>query len=160
LDFGSGTGILLPFLREKTEDRIYAYEPEEHAQVIIEGLCNELDIQDVHSISSIEELKSLATSSIDTITALDVLEHVEQLEEVVSEFQRILKPDGVVVVCSPTESKLYKLMRIFGGKEYHLHYHFSNAEDVENCLAQFFNVHLETRIYPVFEFFRIVRCIH
>jgi len=45
------------------------------------------------------------------IFALDILEHIKDLNDAIKEIHRVLKPDGVFILCGPTESWFYKLCR-------------------------------------------------
>lgn len=158
LDFGSGTGVLIPLLQEGRPQRIIAVESETHSREILTELANEFQLPHLTVFSNWKELATIPDASVDTITALDVLEHIENLDEILGTFHRILKPHGVMVVSSPTESRLYRFARRFGGPEFTGHYHVSNADQVELALKEFFEVHLEARLYPMLEFFRIVTC--
>jgi len=47
----------------------------------------------------------------DKVVTLDVLEHIEDFIQVIKEIKRVLKPNGIVVISGPTESKFYKFCR-------------------------------------------------
>jgi len=47
----------------------------------------------------------------DTIFALSTLEHVRDLDSAIKEISRILKPNGLVIMSSPTETLFYRFCR-------------------------------------------------
>lgn len=51
-------------------------------------------------------------NTFDVITCLDTLEHIEQLNVALGEIGRIMKPGGHLITSEPTESVLYKLLRL------------------------------------------------
>lgn len=157
LDFGSGTGIVLPFLAHNNDDKIYAFDIAPQSLKMLSELRDEFKLTNLEILSDFEAVKSLPDHSIDTITALDVFEHLENLDDVLEVLNSKMSPNAILIVSSPTETWLYKFMRNFGGKEYHGHYHHNDAKGVERSLANYFKVHLLKRIFPILEYFRIVK---
>ena len=99
-DCGAGTGL---FAREMSSVcKVIAIDSEEEALHLAEqnlgkenvrhGSCDALPLED---------------SSVDCLTALDVLEHVKNDRQAVSEFARVLKPDGVAVIIVPAMQSLW-----------------------------------------------------
>lgn len=156
LDYGCGVGALVPFLSAGYKN-VIAYDIDQRTLLKCRELCNKLDIKNVEFIDSISRLNSIDDGSLDTIFALDVLEHIEKLDELVKFFHLKLKPNGCIIVSSPTENWIYKFMRKFGGKGYEGHFHFQAAKEVENALSEKFNIKLVNRIFPVLTFFRIIK---
>jgi len=46
------------------------------------------------------------------IFATDILEHIKDVDAAITEIKRILKNDGIFVLCGPTESWFYKFCRL------------------------------------------------
>lgn len=154
LDYGCGAGAMFPWLHEKFK-HIYAFDVDPKSRKSAAEISK---IKNWNNIEIIEDsgLSKIKTESLDTIVALDVLEHVDELPQLLVEFNRILKPNGVLVVSSPTENFFYRLTRVFAGPGYQGEFHLRAAKDVETDLAKIFKVKLVKRIFPVFTFFRIV----
>ncbi len=73
-----------------------------------------------HDIESIEcDVRYIGISSgtCDCVMCLDVIEHVEQDIECVSEFYRILRSDGIMVLITPNDSEYmpYKTLKVMLG---------------------------------------------
>ncbi|MBL7545927.1 MAG: methyltransferase domain-containing protein [Bdellovibrionaceae bacterium] len=157
LDFGCGVGALIPLLAGGYRN-VFAFDLDPRSLEQCSKLCSELKISNVQFLKNLGELVQTDAGCIDTIFALDVLEHIDELDEVLVEFKKLLKPNGHIVVSSPTENWIYKFMRNFGGKGFQGEFHVRAAKEVEAALANHFHVRLIRRIFPVFTFFRIVDC--
>jgi len=92
LDLGSGTGAL-PEVMKTAGWLVKGLEPDENARKIAE--TRGVDV------SSINQFFHLPENSFDVITMWHVLEHVHRLHEYFEHFQKILKPDGVLVIAIP-----------------------------------------------------------
>lgn len=155
LDFGHGAGAMLPYLQQGYRT-ISIYDKDQRVTAVALANAQALGLQSVNVVKMQEEKFLLDDNSVDTIFALDVLEHVENLPSLLQEFHRILKPTGKLIVCSPTENFVYRLVRKFGGPGYQGEFHLRAAREVEADLKQFFQVKLKRRIFPGLVFFRIV----
>ncbi len=81
----------------------------------------------------------LAPESFDVIVALDVLEHISVRAPYVKAFERLMSPEGVLIVSGPTEDWLYRLGRTLAGKgEFSGHFHVCNIYDVATSLRERF----------------------
>lgn len=100
----------------------------------------------------------LAPESFDVIVALDVLEHISPVAPYVSAFERLLSPDGVLIVSGPTENGLYKLGRRLAGKEFTGHYHVSDIHDVAESARERFEVRTVARIIWPATLFEVLSC--
>lgn len=93
LDIGCGTGDFL--LKAKQNNwEVSALEPNDHAREIASKRLNVPIIRP-------EEISGLPDSSFDVITMWHVLEHVEGLQEEARQLNRLLKPNGRLVIAVP-----------------------------------------------------------
>jgi 2-polyprenyl-6-hydroxyphenyl methylase/3-demethylubiquinone-9 3-methyltransferase len=149
LDFGCGSGVLLPFLADRTSSVLAA----DLVSGPSEFLLRQLDRRAIPVITSPGFLSTLGDRSLDTIIALDVLEHVDDLERTVREFARALAPGGRVVVSGPTESAAYRMGRRLAG--FTKHSHVRNIFQIEAAFMREFRVRdIRLRYLPL-PFFRI-----
>jgi len=93
-DIGSGTGIFTKLLLE-TGNPVFGVEPNEAMRQAGENYLSAF--QNFRSVNGSAESTMLADHSVDIITAAQAF-HWFNLEPVKKEFQRILKPNGVVVL--------------------------------------------------------------
>lgn len=154
LDFGCGSGVMLPFLC-KLSTRVTALDidllPFERVRRQRAFPAN-LQVHDAREVS----LKELPKASFDLIVATDVLEHVEDLSGTLADMQNLLKPGGQVIISGPTENFLYKLGRKLAGPEYSGDYHERGILEVRKLLAEQMRVTPIATLYwpvPLFEVF-------
>ncbi len=109
----------------------------------------------------------------DIIFALSILEHIKDLKSAIKEISRVLKPNGFVVISSPTESSFYRFCRflLFGvfeknvkrnepGFRGEIDFHFQNAYEIEKKFQESgFTKILQKSLpgFPVPELHRIVK---
>lgn len=91
LDFGSGFGLTASYLAK--ENTVVAVEPNE--DILKYRVC-EYAYEQI--VGSTEVLKSMDDHSFDVIVCHNVLEYMDNREEVLSEFARILRPDGIISI--------------------------------------------------------------
>ena len=91
LDFGSGFGITSNHLAKCND--VTAVEPNEG--MLAHRIC---DNHYKQIVGSIEKLKELEDGSFDVILCHNVLEYIEDRGEIIAEFHRLLKSDGVLSV--------------------------------------------------------------
>ena len=65
----------------------------------------------IFSVQSILQTDFLSYS-FDAVACLDTLEHIEQIHTAMAEIDRILRPGGYLITSEPTESALYKTLRL------------------------------------------------
>lgn len=133
---------LLGYLKPKKEDKIldlgcaqgvYVKEIEKHTNEVI-GIDN-----DVYAIEKAgkENIKQgdatnldFKDNSFDKIYSLNVIEHIPDLKKFFSEIERVLRPEGIVVLAYPWElikgiqalvPALFLYKNAFMAKEIHLH---------------------------------------
>ena len=91
LDFGSGFGVTADHLAES--NAVIAIEPSEE---ILEHRMRYNHYEQI--VGGIEKLKELESCSFDVIICHNVLEYIENRSEVISEFHRLLKRDGILSI--------------------------------------------------------------
>jgi 2-polyprenyl-3-methyl-5-hydroxy-6-metoxy-1,4-benzoquinol methylase len=126
LDFGCGTGILLPRLSAAGR-RVIATDL--HLE-IARRVAGRLALPRVQFISSGEWAAQAPDAGVQTIIAANVLEHIADRQALLRTFQRKLTPAGRLVISGPTENRLYRFGRRLIG--------FSGAyhvTTVRECLA-------------------------
>ena len=131
LDFGGGNGVLEPTLSRLYREVVCVDLRTEMAEEIArsEGLENvTARAGDIYTLG-------LPDGHFDTIIAADVLEHIIDLDALVREFERVLAPDGELLVSAPSENRFYEFgRRIFGYTKPEDHYHA--ASHVEERIAE------------------------
>ena len=154
LDFGCGSGVMLPFLCGISA-RVTAMDidllPFERVSSQRAFPAN-LTIHDAREAT----LKDLPGASFDSILATDVLEHVDDISGTLSDIKTLLKPGGQVIISGPTENILYKIGRKLAGPEYSGDYHERGILEVRNLLAEKMKVIPIATLYwpvPLFEVF-------
>ncbi len=154
LDFGCGSGVMLPFLAEVSRE-VTALDvdlaPLEWVQRFIPLAAN-VRALDANQTS----LADLAPHSYDFINALDVLEHVDDLPRTLADLLRLLKPGGQIIISGPTENILYQLGRRLAGPEYSGAYHERGVAEIRADLAKLATVRPIATLYwpmPLFEIF-------
>jgi 2-polyprenyl-3-methyl-5-hydroxy-6-metoxy-1,4-benzoquinol methylase len=148
LDFGCGSGVMLPFLCGISA-RVTAMDidllPFERVNRQRTFPAN-LTVHDANEVT----LKDLPKASFDVIVATDVLEHVDDISGTLKDMQTLLKPGGQIVISGPTENILYKIGRMLAGSEYSGDYHERGILEVRNMVAeQMALIHIATLYWPV-----------
>lgn len=100
----------------------------------------------------------LPSGSFDVILALDVLEHISPLAPYVNAFERLLSPNGVLIVSGPTENWLYRLGRRLAGGEFTGHYHVSDIHVVAESARERFEVRTVARVIWPATLFEVLSC--
>ena len=154
LDFGCGSGVMLPFLAHHGR-KITAIDidlvPLQHMRKYIPLAAN-VEVLDANQTS----LSQLPPKSFDLINALDVLEHVDDLNHTLSELLNLLKSGGQLVVSGPTENTFYQIGRKLAGPEFSGEYHERGTAEIKRELARFACVRQIATLYwpaPLFEIF-------
>ena len=132
LDFGTGSGILLPSLATVAK-RIVATDIElAPSQATAEARSINAEFV---TIPDFRQWTTRNPGSLDCIFALDVLEHVEgeELLDLSDAFRSLLRPGGRLIVSGPTETVFYKLGRALAG--FKNEYHHRNIFDIDRALV-------------------------
>jgi 2-polyprenyl-3-methyl-5-hydroxy-6-metoxy-1,4-benzoquinol methylase len=134
LDFGCGSGVMLPFLCG-ISDRVTAMDidllPFERISQHRSFPAN-LEVHDARRVT----LKDLPDTTFDLIIATDVLEHVEDISSTLADMKSLLKPGGQIIISGPTENIFYKIGRTLAGPEYSGDYHERGILEVRELLSQ------------------------
>jgi 2-polyprenyl-3-methyl-5-hydroxy-6-metoxy-1,4-benzoquinol methylase len=154
LDFGCGSGVMLPFLCG-ISNRVTAMDidlvPFERVSRQRAFPAN-LEVHDAREVT----LQDLPKAYFDIIVATDVLEHVDDLSGMLADMKALLKPGGQIIISGPTENIFYKIGRALAGSEYSGDYHERGIIEVRDLLAEQLQViHIATLYWPVplFEIF-------
>ncbi len=91
LDFGSGTGFTANYFAQDNE--VVAIEPSE--ETVKDRYC---DYEYQQIVGSIDILKKLENETFDIVLCHNVLEYADGREEIVNEFYRLLKPEGMLSI--------------------------------------------------------------
>lgn len=93
LDFGCGTG---DFLKEAQKEgwTVFGIEPNEQARYIANRKTNNI-------VFNSEYISKFKKQSFDVITLWHVLEHLPNTKEQLSLFNKLLKPNGILIVAVP-----------------------------------------------------------
>jgi len=156
LDFGCGSGIMLPILSQKFQEVIGVDIAPQVAKEHLNKMkqCGWVTKQNISILPSLENL-SPPDNSFDLILALDVLEHVKDLDEVLYRLKSGLKSSGILLVSGPTENALYKIGRATTG--YSGHYHLRNIYDIQKAMRQYFNLRVLRRLVFPFTLFLVIK---
>jgi SAM-dependent methyltransferase len=130
LDFGLGTGILLP-THHRTAGHVVGADIElGPARALARRLALPTEFVQAQDFA---RWSRLHPASVDVISALDCLEHVEahELTELTLSFATVLRPGGRLVVSGPTESFAYRLGRFAAGFKNEYHHRNIRTIDVE-----------------------------
>jgi 2-polyprenyl-3-methyl-5-hydroxy-6-metoxy-1,4-benzoquinol methylase len=154
LDFGCGSGVMLPFLC-RISARVTALDidllPFERVRRLRAFPAN-LQVNDAREVT----LSDLPKASFDRIIATDVLEHVDDLPGTLAELRALLKPSGQVIISGPTENFLYQIGRKLAGPEYSGDYHERGILEVRKLLGEHMQVIPIATLYwptPLFDVF-------
>ena len=157
LDFGCGSGVMLPFLSSVAEN-VIALDldliPFERMKAQIDFPSN-IEVHDTRSFP----LDAWPAASFEIITALDVLEHVEDLSATLKSLLRLLKPGGRLIVSGPTENVFYKLGRRVAGREYTGDYHERGIAEIKHQLASMARIEQIAVLYPPMPLFDLFAAI-
>ncbi len=153
LDFGCGSGVMLPFLAEQAEQVIgidLDLEP-------LKKIKQYISFQE--NISIQETYQEIQENSLDLIIALDVLEHVDNLDKELEKLSELLVPDGEIIISGPTENLFYKLGRFLAGPRYSGDYHVRNIYDIRRATQKKLTVRNLVTLYPFTPLFLIYTAV-
>ena len=131
LDFGTGSGILLPTLTRYAGSVTATDLDVSPAQSLARGMNLGATIVPPEEFAS---WTAAHAGSIDLIFALDVFEHLSevQLPAVGNTLRALLAPGGRMIVSGPTESLMYRVGRFIAG--FRNVYHYRSVFDIDDQL--------------------------
>jgi 2-polyprenyl-3-methyl-5-hydroxy-6-metoxy-1,4-benzoquinol methylase len=156
LDFGCGSGVMLPFLSTVCGEVVAAdvdLLPLERMKTHFPLAPNIREWD-----ASGPALDQAAAGSFDLIIALDVLEHVKDLMRTLGQLLRVLKKGGQLIISGPTENALYRFGRRLAGPEYSGEYHERGVAEIRRALRGRMPVRQVATLYwpvPLFEIFSV-----
>lgn len=153
LDFGCGSGVLLPFLAEHSP-RVIGVDRDLSPSMLIQRY---ITFPSWVQICNIEDhpLDEIPAATFDLITALDVLEHVIDLSTVLDQLIRLLKPNGELIVSGPTENLFYQVGRKLAGKTFSGVYHERGISEIAKLVKKKGNVKTLANLYSPITLFSI-----
>jgi 2-polyprenyl-3-methyl-5-hydroxy-6-metoxy-1,4-benzoquinol methylase len=143
LDFGSSVGELGQILA--LEEVSYEFIEQD------ELAAGYLDSQLPQSVR--RTLESAPARSYDCVFAVDALEHNRDYDQLLRRLASKLKPDGILVLSGPTESRLYRLGRALAG--FRGGYHVTTIYEIEAAAASHLALRGVAKIFPGFSLFRL-----
>ncbi|MFH6604835.1 class I SAM-dependent methyltransferase [Maribacter algicola] len=152
LDFGCGSGVL-SYLLAQNDYEVTACDLEFGPLNLVRE-----KIEFPKNIDFVEgdiATKDFPDGSFDLIFALDVLEHVENLEDYIRLFNRLLTPNGIVIVSGPTENILYKIGRKFAGDRFTGDYHVTNIASIKDKFNNHNSVRTVKKLIVPFVLFEV-----
>lgn len=149
LDYGTGVGIMLPFLSAHSSHVIAV---DQHIRPATE-LCRHFNLPNVELHEVQTAPLPISDGIVDMITCLEVLEHIKDLEQVIAEFHRVLRPGGRLIVSVPTENKIYHVGRYIAGFQERATYHFWDADTVNAAVMRTFARTKHRRLFPFPRFY-------
>lgn len=163
LDFGSGFGVTADYFAENND--VTAIEPN------IELLKHKLDNHGYKQIiGGIEQLKKIPNHSYDMIICHNVLEYLDNRTELLCEFSRVLKADGLVSIVKHNkagkimqkavfEYKIDEALELLLNNGEAISANFGTIKEYDNCELEDYCkgiFHIE-KIYGVRMFFALQR---
>ncbi len=151
LDFGCGSGVMLPFLAEHAQT-VQAVDVDLNPLRRLERYVSfdkNIIFSDTHT--------DIEKESLDLIIALDVLEHVDNLDTTFAELASLLKPDGEIIISGPTENIFYKMGRFLAGSVYSGHYHVRDIYHIRKNAQKYFQIENIASLFFPISFFLIFK---
>jgi SAM-dependent methyltransferase len=136
LDAGCGDGEFAAFLRDLSF-RVAGIELSEAAATKARGRCPEADIR----VGSLEERLPFDDAAFDAIWCTEVLEHLFSVHDTLTEFNRVLKEEGTLLLTTPYHALVKNLAIAMMGFERHFnpdisHIRFFARRTLERCLRR------------------------
>ncbi|MFD0965062.1 class I SAM-dependent methyltransferase [Pseudofulvibacter geojedonensis] len=152
LDFGCGSGVLTYLLANNKHEVTSTDIEFSPLNLVKEKIDFPSEVRFIEGDIISNELNH---NYFDIIYALDVLEHVDNIEEYIKLFEKLLTPNGVIIVSGPTENIFYKVGRIFAGKRFTGDYHLTNIAKIKQDFKQFLNVNTLKKLFPPITLFEL-----
>jgi 2-polyprenyl-3-methyl-5-hydroxy-6-metoxy-1,4-benzoquinol methylase len=150
IDFGCGSGILLPTLGKKFVT-VYGIEIFPYITLSLkEKMPN-----DFSNVIILDKIDHLDDGQADAIIALDVLEHVVNVEPLLAIIISKLSQNGVLIISGPTENIFYSFLRkvaaLISKGWFTSDYHHYNIEQLREIIGKNDKLQLlEVKSIPLF----------
>jgi SAM-dependent methyltransferase len=104
LDFGCGTGFLLPHLARYVKTLTGADVSEESLKFVNQAYGNLTNFQGAFSVDEL----LLKKNTFDAIVLIEVVEHLydNQIDNILNQTLSLLRPGGIVIITTPNEENL------------------------------------------------------
>jgi len=120
LDFGGGSGVMLPTLSAQFR-RVTLVDLEATQAILVK---KHYALENVEIVERDVSALDFSNSRFDAAVAADVLEHFQDLRVPVEALRRWLEPHGLLFTSLPTENWVYRCLRqVFGIEKPWDHYH-------------------------------------
>lgn len=143
LDFGTGSGVLLPFLNHLSKT-IYALDLN---TTLAKKTKEEFNLTNVKIIKYTSETIPLSPETIDFVFALEVFEHTDDLQKLIDDIYRVCKKDAYLLFSGPTENCIYKIGRFFSG--FKGNYHKTPVDEIMKIIEKRFVKVKSVKLYPI-----------
>ena len=152
LDFGCGSGVVSYMLAKKGIPVVACDLEFGPLQLVKSKIEFPSDISFIEGDILSQNLKD---DSFDVILALDVLEHIDHLEPYITLFNRLLAPNGVLLISGPTENLFYKIGRKMAGNRFTGDYHLKSISTIKDLVEKQMNVVPLKKLLPPVVLFEI-----
>lgn len=124
LDFGCGTGVLLPSLASEFK-QVTALDLDVSVAKEVKRCFS---LNNTNLVQADASLSPFRAGVFDLVLAASALEHFPNLENILIEIKRVLRSRGALLMLSPTENSFYRLGRfLFRYRKPADHYHSADA---------------------------------
>jgi 2-polyprenyl-3-methyl-5-hydroxy-6-metoxy-1,4-benzoquinol methylase len=135
IDFGCGSGILLPALGKRFVT-VYGIEIfPDIALTLKEKMPN-----DFSNVIILDKIDNLEDGQADAIIALDVLEHIVNVEPLLAIIVLKLSNNGILIISGPTENIFYSFLRkvaaLISKGWFTGNYHHHNIEQLREIIGK------------------------
>lgn len=142
-DCGCGEGAFLPSLSASFPS-VVAMDFDPRAAHKLIGV---LKLRNISLLTGDMTRLPFPDQTFDAIFTADVLEHLPDLGPCVAELERVLKPEGSLLISAPTENLLYEVGRkVFGFQKPPDHYR--TAREIEKIVSGVFDIRRK-RFFPL-----------
>jgi 2-polyprenyl-3-methyl-5-hydroxy-6-metoxy-1,4-benzoquinol methylase len=149
IDFGCGTGILLPSASNRAE-KVYGIDLTLAPAKI---LVDHYNLANVVLLAPEIAMQEIPDKSIDIILCGEVLEHIQDLNATLTQFKRMARNNAHLLITLPTENKLYKLGRKLAG--FSGEYHLQDSLEIQEIIIQMGFEQVRRKSLPLFGPFAI-----
>jgi len=173
LDAGTGIGIVLPYLSQKSQEIIAI----DYSDIVNYAafMCKKKGIKNV-SFQKVDLNKFTSKNKFDLILCLSVLEHIDNPTIIFEKFNEILHEQGTLIVGYPIETNIIKLFRHLESyfrksinkkiredsykKTEEFAGHISDWKKIDQALIQNFNIEKKIDLKFCFIKYYAIRKIH